>query len=76
MTTTVKKQPKTPPPYTDKTAILQKLDKCSQRVADSSILRTLKKYGAVELPLDEVRKRLSGLKTPLSREIIAERRKR
>ena len=75
MTTSVKKLPITPHPYAGKAEILQKLDKCSQRAADPSILRTLKKYGAVELPLDEVRKRLSSLKTPLSREIIAERKK-
>jgi hypothetical protein len=75
MPTTIKKQGKTAPMHPDKSEILKKLDKSTHRVAGSTILPLLKKQGAEEVSLAEVRKRLSALKTPLSSEIISARRK-
>jgi len=58
-----------------RTAILKKLDKSTRVIAHSTILSILSKKGAAELTLAELRTRLSVLKTPLSQEIIAERKK-
>lgn len=75
MPTTVKKQGKTAHMHPDKSEILKKLNKSTHRIAGSTILPLLKKQGAEDVSLAEVRKRLSALKTPLSDEIIAERKK-
>jgi hypothetical protein len=73
MPTTVKKQGKTTRMRPDKSEILKKLNKSTHRVAGSTILPLLKKQGAEEMSLIEVRKRLSALKIPLSSEIISAR---
>ncbi|MCK9420355.1 MAG: hypothetical protein M0R70_13340 [Nitrospirae bacterium] len=64
---------KTADAHPARAAILKKLAKSTRAVTASTMLPFLKKKGATELTLLELRKRLSALKTPLSREIIAER---
>jgi len=66
---------KTSIPHPGKAAVLKKLTKATRTVTASTILPVLKKKGATELSIVEVRKRLSVQKTPLSREIIAARDK-
>ena len=66
---------KTTIPHPGKAAVLKKLTKATRTVVASTILPALKKKGATELSLVEIRKRLASLKTPLSREIITERNK-
>lgn len=60
--------------HPNRAEILKKLISSTQIITDSTILSLLKKRGAMELTLAELRKRLSTLKTPLSQEIIAERK--
>jgi len=75
MPTAIKKQEKTTHTHPSKTEVLKKLNKSTRLLSQSTILSNLKKKGAAELTLAELRKRLSILKTPLSQEIIAERRR-
>ncbi|MBI3755498.1 MAG: hypothetical protein HY265_04995 [Deltaproteobacteria bacterium] len=74
MPATIKKIEKPVYSHPDKTEILKKLNRSTLIITNSTILPILKKRGAVELTLTELRKRLSRLKTPLSQEIIAERK--
>jgi len=66
---------KTSIPHPGKAAVLKKLTKATLAVTAATILPILKKKGAAELSHADVRKKLAVLKTPLSREIIAERNK-
>ncbi len=75
MPTTIKKQGEKTHAHPGKTEILKKLDKSTRVITHSTILSILSKKGAAELTLDELRTRLSVLKTPLSQEIIAERKR-
>ncbi len=75
MPTAIKKHEKNTPPHSGKTTVLKKLAKATRTVIGSTILPLLKKEGAEELTPADLRKRLSAIKTSLSHEIIAERRK-
>lgn len=74
MIKTIRKTKKTTGTQSTKSAILKKLNRSTREVSNSTILPLLKKKGALELTLTELRKRLSTMKTPLSQEIIAERK--
>jgi hypothetical protein len=76
MPTTIKKLENKISIHPNKREILKKINKSTQIITNSTILPLLKKKGAVELSLDELRKRLSTFKIPLSKEIIEERRTR
>lgn len=71
MTKTIKK---TTGAQTSKSTILKKLSISTRKVSNSTILPLLKKKGALDLTLTELKKRLSTMKTPLSQEIILERK--
>ncbi len=75
MTTTIKKHDKITSIHPNRAEVLKKLNKSTQTVINATILPLLKKKGAVELSIAELRKRLSTIKTPLSKDIIEERRK-
>ncbi len=75
MTTTIKKHDKITLIQVSKSEVLKKINKSTQEIINSTILPLLKKKGAVELSITELRKRLSTIKTPLSKEIIEERKK-
>jgi hypothetical protein len=75
MPTTIKKYDKITSIHPNRAEVLKKIDKSTQTVINATILPLLKKKGAVELSVDELRKRLTTIKTPLSQEIIAERKK-
>jgi len=75
MTTTIKRRQATAHPGPSRAAILQRLAKSTRAITASTILPVLEKKGAVELSITDLRKRLSNLKTPLSHEIIAERKR-
>ncbi len=75
MTTTIKKLDKIPSPHPERAEVLKKLNKSTQAIINSTILPLLKKKGAAELSIDELRKQLSTIKTPLSKDIIEERKK-
>lgn len=75
MPTTIKKYDIITSIHPNKAEVLKKIDKSTQTVINATILPLLKKKGAVELSVDELRKRLTSIKTPLSQEIIAERKK-
>ncbi|MEK6682148.1 MAG: hypothetical protein AABY79_09325 [Nitrospirota bacterium] len=75
MTTTIKKHDKITSTHPERAEVLKKLNKSTQAIINSTILPLLKKKGAVELSIDELRKRLSTIKTPLSKDIIEERKK-
>ncbi len=75
MPTTIKKHDKITSIHPNRAEVLKKLNKSTQTVINATILPLLKKKGAVELSIAELRKRLSTIKTPLSKDIIEERRK-
>lgn len=75
MTTTIKKYDKITSTHPERAEVLRKLNKSTEAIINSTILTLLKKKGAVELSIDELRKRLSTIKTPLSKDIIEERKK-
>lgn len=70
MTTTIKKHDKTTSTHPERAEVLKKLNKSTEAIINSTILPLLKKKGAVELSIDELRKHLSTIKTPLSKDII------
>lgn len=74
MPTTIKKLESKISTHPNKKEILKRINKTTQIITNSTILPLLEKKGAVELSLDELRKRLSTFKIPLSKEIIEERR--
>ena len=75
MPTTIKKHDIITSVHPNRAEVLKKIDKSTQTVINATILPLLKKKGAVELSVEELRKRLTTIKTPLSQEIIAERKK-
>ncbi len=56
-----------------KSQLLKKITRSTQNAMNSTLISLLGEKGARELPIAEIRKRLSALRVPLSYEIIQER---
>lgn len=57
-----------------KERLLRRIAEDTQQVTDGSLLKTLRKQGYEELPLDEIQDRLSKLRDPLAELILSGRK--